>query len=85
MRKLDTSMVTVKMKVVSKNVLYSLLSNVVIYFIEIIFLTRILYEVCMTENRGAVESAELHTEELLVNIPRSLYTSESFSLLQKNN
>lgn len=37
MRKLDTSMVTVKMKVVSKNVLYSLLSNVVIYFIEIIF------------------------------------------------
>lgn len=39
----------------------------------------------MTENRGAVKSAEFYTEELLVNIPASLYTSESFSLLQKDN
>lgn len=39
----------------------------------------------MAENRGAVESAEFHTEELLVNIPPSLYTSENFSLLQKDN
>lgn len=39
MRKLDMSMVRAKMEVVSKNVLYSLLSNVVIYFIETIILT----------------------------------------------
>lgn len=37
MRKLDTSMVRAIMKVVSKKVLYSLLSNGVIYFIETIF------------------------------------------------
>lgn len=85
MRKLDTSMVRAITKVVSKYVLYSSLGYVVIYFIETIILTGILYEVCMTENRGAVESAEFHSEELLVNIPPSLYTSESFSLLQKDN
>lgn len=39
MRKLDMSIVRAKMEVVSKNVLYSLLSNVVIYFIETIILT----------------------------------------------